>query len=28
MKANVLDLPFEDETFDLVTFNIVLVYIK
>ncbi len=28
MKANVLDLPFDDETFDLVMFNIVLMYIK
>lgn len=28
MKANVLDLPFENETFDLVMFNIVLMYIK
>jgi len=28
MKGDVLDLPFEDESFDLVVFNIVLVYIK
>lgn len=28
MKANVLNLPFENESFDLVVFNIVLVYIK
>ena len=27
MKANVLDLPFEDEHFDLVVFNIVLMHI-
>lgn len=28
MEADVLNLPFEDETFDLVLFNIVLIYIK
>ncbi len=28
MQADVLDLPFEDETFDLVVFNVVLIYIK
>lgn len=28
MEADVLDLPFEDETFDLVLFNVVLIYIK
>jgi ubiquinone/menaquinone biosynthesis C-methylase UbiE len=28
MKADVLDLPFENDTFDLVIFNIVLMYIK
>lgn len=27
-EADVLDLPFDDETFDLVVFNIVLMYIK
>lgn len=28
MEADVLDLPFGDETFDLVVFNVVLIYIK
>jgi ubiquinone/menaquinone biosynthesis C-methylase UbiE len=28
MEANVLDLPFEDGTFDLVIFNIVLIHVK
>lgn len=28
MQGDALDLPFEDETFDLVVFNIVLIYIK
>jgi ubiquinone/menaquinone biosynthesis C-methylase UbiE len=28
MEADVLNLPFEDETFDLVVFNVVLIYIK
>jgi ubiquinone/menaquinone biosynthesis C-methylase UbiE len=28
MEADVLDLPFEDETFDLVVFTVVLIYIK
>lgn len=28
MGADALDLPFEDETFDLVVFNILLLYIK
>jgi len=28
MEADVLDLPFEDEMFDLVVFNIVLIYVK
>jgi ubiquinone/menaquinone biosynthesis C-methylase UbiE len=28
MKADVLDLPFPDETFDLVVFTVVLIYIK
>ncbi len=28
MEADVMNLPFEDETFDLVVFNIVLIYIK
>jgi ubiquinone/menaquinone biosynthesis C-methylase UbiE len=28
MEADVLDLPFEDETFDLVIFNIVLMHVK
>lgn len=28
IEADVTDLPFEDETFDLVLFNVVLIYIK
>ena len=28
MEANALDLPFEDDTFNLVVFNIVLIHIK
>jgi ubiquinone/menaquinone biosynthesis C-methylase UbiE len=28
MKADAIDLPFDDGTFDLVVFNIVLIYIK
>ena len=28
MEADVLDMPFEDETFDLVVFNIVLIHVK
>lgn len=28
MEADVLNLPFEDETFDMVVFSVVLVYIK
>jgi ubiquinone/menaquinone biosynthesis C-methylase UbiE len=28
MEADAIDLPFEDETFDLVVFNVVLIYIR